>query len=1178
MATNTILGLGVGLFNAALGKNYLSELANAESSGMSLLQIADVLDGIPQFTVDVMGGKTTDQQVDQFLSHYGITTGAAYTTAKGFVNNMLTSGKGFGAITVAANDYLLGSSVAADFQPAAALLKNKIAVAAAYSKTYSSDSVATLQGVLAGVTADMDTPAEIEAYLTGIGFPPGVLLTEGIDIATGHIFVAPRDFTPGGTDQVNSLNDDDVLTGTSATDDKLIFNFVNDDDTGDANIVPTMTGIEIADVEFSLDGTGILDLQDSSGFTTVNLHRIDDGGNAIIDNITEAATNNLSINRSSAPDADVSFTYLDTALTGTTDAVTLTLNNAQVDDVTIQESADDGSLDQGFETLNVVSSGAANHMTSLAAEDAQSLVITGDQDLSIFGTTNIQTVVGTNTLVEGKATIGGLLNMAGSLTKIDASALKGDLSINLNDVLQATKDGTSGTDVAVSVIGGEGDDKFWLGNGIGANDTIDGGAGGNLAVLTGGSIDGVINKTGVLEVRTNTTTDVVIDTSKLPDLESVLVRNEGNNGASPAISTAKAVDVELNKTTKAVAENGIDILHGTTGNNAIDSLDLKVDLATDGADDAVVYTIGEGVNRDPRFNFTLSSTDFETVTVEDNDSESNSVEINGTEPSKLLTIKGGEAGDFLNLDIDTAGADVTGFTTGLTADAGQNQQGLLGIDTSGSEVDYVAGNIEDVGALATQVRLGTATIDASGEIANVIVRVDTNAADTNGAQKITMGKGDDTVIFDMLSDARAGLTISDTVAGGDGTDQLVIDGNGVRVSIGASEWTNVTGFESVRTVGNGAAAISTRIGDNSYNLTLTNDLITANGGGMLIINNDNDISNDAAATLGQSAGANTAGTGVESAVTIDARSLNAQNHFTYNGEEGGWNDTVANGVFDAGDAFLAGTVDKIVFADANINGKNVIDGGAVDNLSTTFAANTDILEVRNGATVTTGDLAGIKNMGIIAGTNDQAVAQTLVLQLNDTVIDALVDSYHTSTTTEQEVLTVRMNAAADIAGPVATAILNYDASQATARSRVDITLDGVIPGAGDTIRLGNGITTVQFDIAGSFDTVGAFATSDADYFVLSAAQFGINVAAVNTTVVASGNNIIYGALGSGAATDRIYVLENTTSVAGAAAFDTQIYYDADGSGAGAAVLIGVLVDNAGTVIGGIGNTGLTIVA
>ena len=54
--------------------------------------------------------------------------------------------------------------------------------------------------------------------------------------------------------------------------------------------------------------------------------------------------------------------------------------------------------------------------------------------------------------------------------------------------------------------------------------------------------------------------------------------------------------------------------------------------------------------------------------------------------------------------------------------------------------------------------------------------------------------------------------------------------------------------------------------------------------------------------------------------------------------------------------------------------------------------NWDVFEVRNGATATTGDLANVKNIGIIAGTNDQAVAQTLVLQLNDAVVDAMVDS------------------------------------------------------------------------------------------------------------------------------------------------------------------------------------------
>ncbi|MFZ6713429.1 hypothetical protein, partial [Undibacterium sp. TC9W] len=77
----------------------------------------------------------------------------------------------------------------------------------------------------------------------------------------------------------------------------------------------------------------------------------------------------------------------------------------------------------------------------------------------------------------------------------------------------------------------------------------------------------------------------------------------------------------------------------------------------------------------------------------------------------------------------------------------------------------------------------------------------------NGAQNIKMGAGNDTVTFDNLQDTRAGLTISDTVVGGAGTDTLVIDGDltgaalGDTIALGASEWTNVSGFETIRLVG-----------------------------------------------------------------------------------------------------------------------------------------------------------------------------------------------------------------------------------------------------------------------------------------------------------------------------------------------------------------------------------------
>ncbi|HNC41444.1 MAG TPA: hypothetical protein PKM66_01160, partial [Nitrosomonas sp.] len=498
-----------------------------------------------------------------------------------------------------------------------------------------------------------------------------------------------------------------------------------------------------------------------------------------------------------------------------------------------------------------------------------------------------------------------------------------------------------------------------------------------------------------------------------------------------------------------------------------------------------------------------------------NDSESNSVEMGGTLPETLLTITGGEAGDFINFDIDTAGADVTNVITGVEADNGEVQQGLLGIDTDGSATDFEAGNIFDVEGLATQVRQVAATIDASEELANVIIRVSTNENSVDGAQSITMGKGDDTVIFDMLNDSRAGLTISDTVAGGDGNDTLVIDGHDTRVSLGASEWTNVTGFETIRLVGNNAAPVSTLIGQNSYNLTLTNDLIDANGGDMIHIINDNDVNNDEEDEV------DTATTGTEFGVTIDARTLNAQNHFSYNGEEG-----------------ASRTTDKFILGDANVNGANVIDGGAVDNDGdTTFAANTDILEVRNTATVTTGDLANVRNVGIIAGSNDQATEQTLVLQLNDTVIDAMVDSYHASSTTEVETLSVRLNDAADVSA-VAGMGIDLDTTGTTAKSAITVDLDTVVGGT-DVFKIGYGLLTVN-----NF-------TTGTDTIQLSVSKFGLTLDAddiglvANTDTDADGTNIEIGVAAATAADTRI-VIDTATG---------DIFYDADGNGAQSQVLI-----------------------
>ena len=1016
----------------------------------------------------------------------------------------------------------------------------------------------------------------------GSDVPVDFTLTYNTDIATANTFAAGLVWSPGGDDRINALQDEDKLTGTG-TNPTLTAELGNANDNGATIITPELNNI--AEINVAFTGSGglavtALDLQDATGQQEINITRVSQAINtAEVGNLMTPAAR-LSIANTNANSAGVvEFSYATNVLKGSNTG-TLDINNVQLAAVNIGENtsgiAARGVGTNGFESLTLTSSGtAANAIGTLNLPGDTGttgvLTISGAADLTLGAKRNVFNNAN-NTLTEAKdiwLAGSGVAQAGGRLASIDASALTGDLTLVIDNLMDVGKADTSGVQQNVTVKGGSGDDTFVLYDAIQAGDSVSGGAGTDtLQFYNGSSIASVASSIETANMKLDGYADgpavglgvavpvaSSVDFDFLPDVTGMVVRNISNDAAgATAINAAGGITTFTMYDMSAAQAAAISVQHATTFNNQIENTVVEAAVKANTGSDTLGVTIAEGTNVDPRFNFTIdtvvantgtsntaAASTFENITLTDADTESNSVELqNFAQHTGTITLTGGLAGTFLNLDVDTAGADVYAALAGT-------QQGLYGLATDGSATDAATGTIWDPVGLATEVRLQAATIDASNEVSNVIVRVSTNVNDVNGAQKITMGSGNDTVIFDYLNDARAGLTISDTVKGGDGTDALVIDGNGTRVSLGASEWTNVSGFENLRLVGNGSVPLSTLIGQNSYNLALTDALISANhdASGLLNIINDNDSANDAAG------GANTAGTAVESGVTVDARSLSATTHFTYNGEEG-----------------ASRTTDKFIFADANVNGGNIIDGGAVDNLSTTWGSNADAFEVRNVATVTTGDLANVKNIGIIAGSNDQATNQTLTLQLNDTVIDSMVDSYHTSSTAQQEVLTVRMNSTADVS-PVAKAVLDLDVAQITGRSGVNVTLDSA--GARDNIKLGMGYAEIY-----NFDTG---ATAADDTITLSASQFGIAAAAVGTTIkaaTAAGTNIVFGALGTGAVTDRVYVLQGSDLGYGAAANDVAIYYDADGSASGAAVLVGVLADTAS--LGAAAASGLTIVA
>ena len=1113
-----------GLYGLKIGTSTMNEaLAAANASGVDALFNA-------LYARDFGTAKVADVAAT-IVKNVGI-TGAGVDAAVNYVAGQLTASTNKGATVVSILN-AFSTLTDATYGAAAARFNAQVAASVSYAQTAGNQDAA------------------FDALGTNAG--SAFSLTNIADTITATVFNAPQVYTPGGTDLINSLQNDDNLTG-AGTADVLNATLGNPNDNGSAEITPELKGIETLNLKFDATSQSmILDMQDSSGTTNVNISRIADGKSATVKNITEAATNKLSVANTNSPaTGTVTFSYTDDATSAAAQTVDLTLSNAKAAAVVLQAAS--GSY--GFETINLKSSGAANSIGTFTAQDVQSLVITGDKNLSIGTSAQTNGTQG----VEATRYGAGLANVSGSLTKVDASALTGALSLTVGSEIDGALDGTSGLAVKETIIGGSGNDTIRLTDGavVGGSttntDVIDGGAGTDTIVMVGSSsitASGTstapvanVKSVEALQIRSGHDAGVVAETPSInadafDSLATIYVRNEGQDVTNSVWnSAAEAMTATLSNLTAAQA-TGVTIAHGTTGNNGIAGNTLAVNLKTStGTADTAGVTIVDGVNADPRFNFVLSTTATENLTITDSDTESNTVALASVaQHTGTVTLSGGAAGNFLNLDSTTAGAN----------------GGLMQYGVNGSSTD-VTYTVADHSATASQVKVSALTIAAGTFAGNIVARVTnpTATASATGAQSITLGTGNDILILDNVSNLTAGLGITDTMAGGTGTDTLVIDGeNAAGIALSASEFTNVTGFETFRFIGNTRAADNARTGTNSYSLTLNDAAVTQNAAANIL-----NIVNDNGSTIVLAGGAVTANGGI----TIDVRALSAGKNINYDGQETNSNGTIgATSATTGATAYTAAvansvatamTADRFIFADANINATAVIDGGADMTTgegatagATRFGhlANSDVLEVRNSAVVSLGDLAGIRNVGTIEFTNDTAAVQTSVLQLSDATVDALVNStlatVSTNATTiaaSYEVLTVTALDNAVVSG--ASTQLNLDASLiVNAGNILSVTggggRDTIIGGAGaDTITGGAGVDQL---------TGGA----GADRFVQSAAASGLLTAGAGASTTTALDVIYVGAgdtISLGASVDTIASYDTLTAIAEAGNFSNTV--------------------------------------
>ena len=854
------------------------------------------------------------------------------------------------------------------------------------------------------VTADPLTVTSADQIIDNMA-AGAITLTENPDTVSGNIINADRVWNPGGTDQLNSLNDDDKLTGTGDNP-TLNATIVNDTESSDLSIMPELNGIETVNVKFTADVNQEIDLQDATGIKNLNATRIDNNVQVTFDNIQETLTSATVANSNDNFNSDVIFDHRTSAVAGDADSVALTLDDVQMRSLRIDDGANNG-----YETINLKSTGDANVISQIIAEDLETLNITGDKDLTVSA-----------------------VNEAGSLNLVDASGLEANLDFTLvQGVLDAIPDGMSNGDIAFTLKSAGGDDVVRIAGTVGATDTIEMSDGKDTLVVqainpTDNYTESGTTITGVeaVELLNSDADDAVIGilADEVDGDQTFTLRNDTDGaGNKTTYNIANLSEEEAKSIT--IEHSGDKGTNPVASSNALANNIVNLDMAADVTEASI--TIGEGVNTDPRFNFQLgtdSDTSIDAVTgalvtknvankvnavtsltINDTDSESNTVQlqaVNVHAVSKTLesaytdtiTIKGGQTGTFMDLD--------------ATANLYQHDQSGLANDKVG---------IQDVGAGAAE-RLIVKNFDATEANSNVIARFSNNLDDKQfGGQTIKMGSGNDTVIFDNLNDATAGLTISDTVSGGEGHDVLAIDGHVTKgsISLGESEWTHVSGMDELRLVGNNsqnndnngstnidefdqrvASSVNSPVADEAgYNITLTDGFIdsTDNGENLVITNDSNNNSN------------------IESSATIDARGLNRENHFSYDGEE------------NAGS-----TVDVFKFSDASMNGGNVIDGGD-ENTSNVASQNSDVIEIWDTAIVTAGDLANIENIGGISFRSDSTVAETLTLTLTDKVLDAF-DSSHTATSDAPETISI-LSVDESNAGNVGKKAITVDISDVT---------------------------------------------------------------------------------------------------------------------------------------------------
>lgn len=841
-------------FNAAPGVEYMNQIADAYASGASTKDVVNAFVSKSQFTNVYPTFLTNEVFANNLVENIvgSSAAAAAKTQAKADIVTALNGGLSRGDVIYTIFNNLANKPAAdADWGNTAKLMANKVAVAQYYTEVLlgNTTNLATLQSVLSNVTpaTDVSTPAAIQAVLGDVFNAQGqtFTLTANADQVPGMNGSAGTISTTGNDVYVatnTTLSSADRLVDAAGTADKLKYS----SQAAATHAAFEMKGVETLEVTADAAQPVSFDLSGSEGLTL--LKTLNSTGNTTYNQVTSEA--DIEVNNVTAG-ANVTVSYQDSVVAGTTNDVTLTLaNNSNVTPVGTIMVGRTADANGGVETISAVVSGAAATVTQLDS-DISTLNVAGNQNLTI--TTALNSTV--DTVAAGSFT--GALNI--NLTGNAAAAGEGALSITTgsgNDVIDLLADGDAGRDTTTvtrnatistgagndTLEAGLGDDNINLGEGndlmlvttggITVNDTINGGAGADtIRIIAADTISKSeaekVTAVEVVDLRAAGSTFVVTD-NLLTTVEGDTFTIDTQNATGG--HTVDLTNVTFSNTNRFVlrAETNVaDTLNSNIGTNDT----VIADDATVNAKAVLGFGAGAGD--------TLRVVDGATITSDDLGNISGLEVINLESTSNTPQTWNISLSDAFIRQASANNADATDGTAAVLATAAVGAGNLrITMDDEIPAGSVLNINLGDVAALTpaqianlagavSVLRTSNVTVnlvDAAGApvvAAGVLAVVNVSGAlkyTTNADTLVTMTGtgGADTYVADFLSE----VNLADSIDGLGGVDTLQLNfaiANNTATALAQLNNTSITAVEvltfntndQVRFTTDGIASITT---------------------------------------------------------------------------------------------------------------------------------------------------------------------------------------------------------------------------------------------------------------------------------------------------------------------------------------------------------------------------------